>query len=63
MAAPFRSQYTQEEIDNALAMLIAYAGNAEAAEREMKERAKDGGPKHPCAETLKKWAQVTHWER
>lgn len=59
MAAPLRGQYTQDEIDNALAMLIAYAGNVKAAITELKEQ----GVKYPSPATLTQWARVTHWER
>jgi cobalamin-dependent methionine synthase I len=52
-------QYTQEEIDDALAMLIAHAGNINAAIRDLKAQ----GKKAPRNSTLSNWSKVTHWER
>lgn len=51
--------YTQEEIDDALAMLIAYAGNASAAHRELQAQ----GKRAPAAGTIQGWAEGLHWER
>ena len=51
--------YTQEEIDDALTALIAYAGNASGACRYLESE----GKRSPGATHLKAWAQTTHWER
>lgn len=54
-----RPPYTQEQIDDALTALIAFAGNAKGACVYLESE----GKRVPVATTLKEWAQTTHWER
>ena len=54
-AAPF----SQEQIDDALMALIAWAGNASAAVRHLKSV----GKRAPRVETLLNWSRTLHWER
>lgn len=51
--------YTQEDIDNALTALIAYAGNGTAACKWLNAQ----GMNAPNATSLLAWARTTHWER
>ena len=51
--------YTQEEIDDALTALIAYAGNASAACRWLEAQ----GMRTPNSATVAAWSRTTHWER
>jgi hypothetical protein len=51
--------YTQEEIDDALTALIAYAGNATAACQYLKAE----GMRAPASSTLAAWSRTRYWER
>ena len=51
--------YTQEDIDNALTALIAYAGNASAACKWLEAQ----GMRTPIPATVAAWSRTTHWER
>ena len=53
------NDFTQEEIDEALRAMIAYAGNAKRAQQALK----DEGKAAPHWNTLYKWCKTTHWER
>lgn len=57
-AAPF----SQEEIDQALTAMVAYAGKAHTA---VKYLATNGNPdlRVPTGVTLLDWSRTTHWER
>lgn len=60
MGARLDRQYSQDEIDEILTILIALAGNATGVVRELKAQ---GREKVPCQETIKHWTTVLHWER
>ena len=51
--------YTQEEIDDALTAVIAYAGNVSAARKYLEAE----GKRVPCHSTLANWTRTVHWER
>lgn len=51
--------YTQEEIDEVLATLIGFAGNASAAHRHLQAE----GKRTPTPPTIREWAQTAYWER
>lgn len=51
--------YTQEEIDDALTALIAFAGNAAAAIRYLEQE----GKRAPAYPTLMDWSRTKYWER
>lgn len=56
---PTVDPYTQEEIDDALTALIAYAGNANGAIRYLESV----GKRAPISQTLLAWSRTKHWER
>src|SRR5438270_8571026 len=58
MAAP-GDAWKQDEIDDALTALIAYAGNANAACRYLQAE----GMRAPTSGTLTAWARTRYWER
>lgn len=51
--------FTQEQIDDALTALIAYAGNATAAHEYLEAE----GKRAPTPQTLRKWSRTVHWQR
>jgi hypothetical protein len=51
--------YTQQQIDDALTALIAYAGNATGAVKYLEA----AGKRAPAVPTLIEWSRTRHWER
>ena len=51
--------YTQEDIDDALTAMIAFAGNSNEAVRYLEAQ----GINAPTQQTLWRWARTTHWQR
>jgi hypothetical protein len=51
--------YTQQEIDDALAAMVAYAGNAYGAHHYLLSQ----GKRAPHMGTLRHWVRTKHWEQ